>query len=218
MIVAIHKPRGETSFFTIKKVRSVSGIKKVGHSGTLDPFAEGVLVVGIGRNSTRKLASIACQEKEYRADLKLGIKTDTLDPEGKVIERSPVPELEEKGIKKVLCGFIGEIEQIPPMFSAKQVRGIRLYQLARQNIEIERNPVKVQIKSLTLESYSPDSISFSVICSKGTYIRQLGADIAEGLGTVGYLTSLQRIRVGDYTLDDCLSIEELSETWLSIAA
>jgi len=217
MIIALNKPKGKTSFDIVKEVRSISGITKVGHAGTLDPFAEGVLVVGIGRESTKRLSSLTLQDKEYRATLKLGFKTNTLDPEGRIVEKRPIPELDERTIKRVFDTFIGNIKQIPPMFSAKQVQGVRLYELARQNIEIERNPVNVTIKSLTLESFSKGRIDFSVVCSKGTYIRQLGADIAHKLGTVGYLLSLKRIRVGNYTMSDCTSIEELSEIWLSIA-
>jgi len=218
MIVPIDKPRGWTSFDVIRKVRSISGEKKVGHAGTLDPFAEGILVVGIGRHSTKQLRDLSLQEKEYEASLRLGIETDTLDPEGRIVAKKAIPELTENKIIEVFRVLTGFIEQTPPMYSAKKINGIRLYQLARQNIEVKRDPVRVEIKSLTLKSYSRDTIDFVVSCSKGTYIRQLGADIAHALGTVGHLISLKRVRVENFTLEDCKSLEELSESWLSITA
>lgn len=217
MIIAIDKPRGWTSFDVIKKVRSISGERKVGHAGTLDPFAEGILVLGIGRDGTKKLTHLALEEKEYVARLKLGLQTDTLDPDGQIVKTAPVPELTAEKITKIFHRFTGNIEQIPPMYSAKKVDGTRLYKLARQKLEVPRRPATVEIKSLTLNSFSADTIDFSVTCSKGTYVRQLGADVASALGTVGYLVSLKRIRAGNFVLDDCRSLEELSEVWLSIA-
>ncbi|MFQ6615425.1 MAG: tRNA pseudouridine(55) synthase TruB [Fidelibacterota bacterium] len=217
MILAIQKPRGWTSFDVVEKVRSVTGEKKVGHAGTLDPFAEGLLVVGVGRESTQRLSHIAQQEKEYRARIRLGISTDTLDTEGNVVTRKPVPPLTRSRIEKVFKSFTGTIQQVPPMYSAKKVGGTRLYELARENKEIPRRPATVTIKELTLEDFTQKTIRFSVVCSKGTYIRQLGADVAQALGTVGYLEALTRIRIGNITLKECHSLQDLEQQWLSIA-
>lgn len=217
MILAVHKPPGWTSFDVVRKVRSITGEKKVGHAGSLDPFAEGVLVVGVGRHSTKRLSVITRQEKEYRAVLRLGIMTDTLDPEGRVVMRKPVPPLTRARVEDVFKSFTGTVQQVPPMYSAKKVGGTPLYTLARDNKEIPRKPVMVTIKELKLHDLTPDTIGFSVVCSKGTYVRQLGADMARALGTVGTLDALIRVRIGDVTLDECLSLEDLERQWLSIA-
>ena len=212
MILNLHKPVGWTSFDVVKKVRSVIKEKKVGHGGTLDPFAEGVLIIGTGKD-TKKLTSITGADKTYKARICLGEITDTLDTEGQVIEAKPVPEINMDDIHKVLDSFLGTSCQIPPMFSAKKVNGQRLYKLARKNIEVKRDPVQINIKSIGLLDYLDHSLSFSVTCSKGTYIRVLGKDIAEKLGTVGYLKSLVRTQVGPYSIDDSKTIEEFQASW-----
>ena len=217
MILNLHKPVGWTSFDVVKKVRSVIKEKKVGHGGTLDPFAEGVLIIGTGKD-TKKLTSITGADKTYKARICLGEITDTLDTEGQVIEAKPVPEINADDIHKVLDSFLGTSCQIPPMFSAKKVNGQRLYKLARKNIEVKREPVQINIKSIDLLNYSDCSLSFSVTCSKGTYIRVLGKDIAEKLGTVGYLKSLVRMQVGPYSIDDSKTIEEFQASWKLSAA
>lgn len=217
MILNLHKPVGWTSFDVVKKVRSIIKEKKVGHGGTLDPFAEGVLIIGTGKD-TKKLTSITSADKTYIARLCLGEITDTLDTEGQVIEAKPVPEINADDIHKVLDSFLGTSCQIPPMFSAKKVNGQRLYKLARKNIEVKREPVQINIKSIGLLDYLDHSLSFSVTCSKGTYIRVLGKDIAEKLGTVGYLKSLVRMQVGPYSIDDSKTIEEFQASWKLSAA
>ena len=217
MILNLHKPVGWTSFDVVKKVRSIIKEKKVGHGGTLDPFAEGVLIIGTGKD-TKKLTSITSADKTYIARLCLGEITDTLDTEGQVIEAKPVPEINADDIHKVLDSFLGTSCQIPPMFSAKKVNGQRLYKLARKNIEVKRDPVQINIKSIGLLDYLDHSLSFSVTCSKGTYIRVLGKDIAEKLGTVGYLKSLVRMQVGPYSIDDSKTIEEFQASWKLSAA
>ena len=217
MILNLHKPVGWTSFDVVKKVRSVIKEKKVGHGGTLDPFAEGVLIIGTGKD-TKKLTSITGADKTYKARICLGEITDTLDTEGHVIEAKPVPEINTDDIHQVLESFLGTSCQIPPMFSAKKVNGQRLYKLARKNIEVKRDPVQINIKSIGLLDYLDHSLSFSVTCSKGTYIRVLGKDIAEKLGTVGYLKSLVRTQVGPYSIDDSKTIEEFQASWKLSAA
>ena len=217
MILNLHKPVGWTSFDVVKKVRSVIKEKKVGHGGTLDPFAEGVLIIGTGKD-TKKLTSITGADKTYKARICLGEITDTLDTEGQVIEAKPVPEINAHDIHKVLDSFLGTSCQIPPMFSAKKVNGQRLYKLARKNIEVKREPVQINIKSMDLLNYLNHSLSFSVTCSKGTYIRVLGKDIAEKLDTVGYLKSLVRMQVGPYSIDDSKTVEEFQASWKLSAA
>lgn len=217
MIINIYKPVGWTSFGVVKKIRGITKEKKVGHAGTLDPFAEGVLIVGTGRD-TKKLTGISSDYKSYKATLKLGEATNTLDVEGRITEKSDVPNLSKDLLETVLQGFLGKQKQIPPMFSAKKVGGKKLYELARKNIEIEREPKEIKIKEIELIEYSNTSIKFKVNCSKGTYVRVLGSDIAKAIGTVGYLTKLIRISVGSYSVDESMQIEEFEKKWKNISA
>jgi len=215
VIVAVNKPMGWTSFDVVDKIRSLTGERKIGHAGTLDPFAAGVLVVGIGRGSTKRLSEFTNTYKVYEATLRLGLATDTLDVEGKITEQKSVPQLNESKVLAVFSLFMGTIEQVPPMYSAKKVNGQKLYELARKNITIEREAVTVEIKELLLLSLFDHSIKFRVNCSKGTYIRQLGADIAVKLDTVGHLTELTRTTVGEYKLEDCVEFAQVEEQWMS---
>jgi tRNA pseudouridine55 synthase len=217
MIINIYKPVGWTSFGVVKKIRGITKEKKVGHAGTLDPFAEGVLIIGTGRD-TKKLTDISSDYKSYTATLKLGETTNTLDVEGRITEKSDVPNLSKDLLETVLQGFLGKQKQIPPMFSAKKVGGKKLYELARKNIEIEREPKEIEIKEIELIEYSNTSIMFKVNCSKGTYVRVLGSDIAKAIGTVGYLTKLIRISVGSYSVDESMQIEEFEKKWKNISA
>ena len=214
MIFNIDKPVGWTSFDVVKKVKRITGHKKVGHGGTLDPFASGVLMLGTEKD-TKNLSEITKSNKSYQAELLLGVKTNTLDPEGKIIDEKPIPKLNEHILLKILKTFKGKQKQIPPMFSAKKRGGVRLYKLARKNIEIERNEVDIEIDEISLVSFSEDKIIFNVSCSKGTYIRVLASDIAEKLDTVGYLINLKRTRVGNYFIKDSKSIEDFEKSWKS---
>ena len=212
MILNIHKPIGWTSFDVVKKIRGIVKVKKVGHGGTLDPFAEGVLIIGTEKD-TKQLSLITAEDKSYTATIKLGEITNTLDTEGDVIETKPIPELTHDAIESVLNTFLGKSLQTPPMFSAKKVKGQRLYILARKNIEIEREPVEIYIKDISLDEFIGTELTFSSTCSKGTYIRVLGKDIAEKLGTVGYLTSLIRTQVGGFSIDESQSLQEFEDSW-----
>jgi len=211
MIININKPAGWTSFDVVKKVRGIIKEKKVGHAGTLDPFAKGVLVLGTGPD-TKKLTDITMANKTYWAELTLGKATDTQDRDGKIIAEEVVPELTKETIAAVLASFDGPQEQIPPMYSAKHVNGQRLYKLARKNKTVERKPVRIYIEKISLLDYTEPVITFNVTCSKGTYVRVLGADIAAKLGTVGHLTALTRTSVGAYHIADATTIEELSNS------
>ena len=214
MIFNIYKPVGWTSFDVVKKIRGITKEKKVGHAGTLDPFAGGVLIIGTN-SDTKKLGKISGTIKSYRAELQLGEETDTLDLDGKVVNTKPVPILDKDSIKSVLNHFIGKHKQIPPMYSAKKVNGVRLYKLARKNKTIHREPVEVNIIDLTLNDIQDKQIDFSVTCSKGTYIRVLGQEIAKKLGTEGHLTKLQRIAVGDFVVQDSIPLKEFEAKLMS---
>ena len=215
MIYSIYKPVGWTSFDVVKKIKGITKENKVGHAGTLDPFAEGVLIIGTGKD-TKKLSDISSSNKSYRAILKLGETTETLDNEGPITDTKKVPDLDKVEVGKVLSTFKGDYIQTPPMFSAKRVNGVRLYKLARKNIKVTREPIKVEISEIWLNTFTNKEIDFSVTCSKGTYIRVLGQDIAIKLKTFGYLTKLVRIKVGPYIIDNSTSIKTFEDKWKSI--
>ena len=215
MIYSIYKPVGWTSFDVVNKIRFITKEKKVGHGGTLDPFAEGVLIIGTGKD-TKRLQNISNNKKSYEAKLVLGAKTDTLDNEGKIIENKIIPDLEISKIVSVLRSFVGDYNHFPPMYSAKKVNGIRLYKLARKNKTIKRDPILSNISEMKLIEYTKNIITFSVTCSKGTYVRVLGSDIANNLGTVGYLDKLIRTNVGTFNIADTIKIKDFENQWKSI--
>ena len=217
MIINIYKPVGWTSFDVVRKLRGITKEKKVGHAGTLDPFAEGVLIIGTGKD-TKMLTSISSDYKSYIATLKLGEETNTMDTEGEIVEKSDIPKLSIDIIQNTLNGFLGKQKQIPPMFSAKKVGGKKLYELARKNVEIEREPKDIAIKEICLVNFVKNKIIFKVTSSKGTYIRVLGSDIAKALGTVGHLSTLVRTSVGEYFVEDAIRIEEFEKQWKNISA
>ncbi|MEA2076773.1 MAG: tRNA pseudouridine(55) synthase TruB [Candidatus Marinimicrobia bacterium] len=216
MTVPLHKPIDWTSFDVVNKCRYATGFKKVGHAGTLDPFAEGVLILGFGKH-TKLLDEHKHKDKVYRVDIELGKETDTLDGTGQILkstkEVSP-PALDD--IQAVLPKFTGEITQIPPMYSAKKVKGKRLYTLARAGKIIERDPIRVRINAIDILEYEWPRLTCRVSCSTGTYIRTLAADIGSALGCGAYANALVREQVGDITLDECYTIEAFIEAWKSI--
>ena len=207
-IIIIAKPEGFTSFDVVAKMRGMLHTKKVGHAGTLDPMATGVLPVFVGRG-TKCCDILPCQDKEYRAVFRLGITTDTQDITGKVLEQRPVTA-DRAQVEQVISEFVGEIEQVPPMYSAVQINGQRLYDLARQGIEVERPARKITIYRCDLlgEGPNPNEYSIDVACSKGTYIRTLCADIGEKLGCGAAMTSLCRTQAAGFTLEEALPLEE----------
>jgi len=211
-IVNIEKLEGWTSFDVVKKIKKITGFKKVGHAGTLDPFASGVLLICIGR-ATKKIKDFMDLPKQYRAVLHLGKTTNTLDKTGNFIEEKPVPKLAESEIRQILQTFTGKIEQKVPAYSAVKVGGRRFYSLARQGKEVPDRFKIVHIYELRLLDYQDDRLTFEVSCSRGTYIRSLGLDIAQKMGTTGYLTELVRQSIGDYRIEDSLSIDQFSELW-----
>ena len=211
----MHKPEGWTSFDIVKKIRSITKEKKVGHGGTLDPFAEGVLIIGTGRD-TKNLSKVAEQKKTYEAVIQLGSQTDTLDTEGNLVNTMPIPLLNHKQLESILSSFKGIYKHKPPMFSAKKINGTRLYNLARKNITIEREEIISNIYNIKLNTFTDSLVDFSVTCSKGTYIRVLGSDIAEKIGTIGYLIKLVRTGIGDYKISDSISIHKFESQWKSL--
>ena len=211
----MYKPVGWTSFDLVKKVRSITREKKVGHGGTLDPFAEGVLIIGTGKE-TKLLTQVSDEKKSYNGVIQLGSETYTLDTEGEVINTTPIPAIDRNDLNKTLHSFKGKYIHKPPMFSAKKVNGTRLYKLARKNIEIDRKKLISTIYDIKLNDYSDQLIDFSVTCSKGTYIRVLASDIAKKIGTIGYLVKLIRTSIGDYKISNSLSIDKFESQWKSI--
>jgi tRNA pseudouridine55 synthase len=207
-ILLLDKPRDKTSFYLVGRLRRIFNEKKIGHAGTLDPFATGVMVMLIGKTYTRLSDSFLGEGKEYIAQAKLGISTDSYDCDGAIVSETPsIPTLEI--VQTVLSHFQGEILQIPPMFSAKKIGGKKLYELARQGKTIERLPVKIHLQT-SLISYNYPFLEFSVSCSKGTYIRSVAHEIGEMLGCGAHLTQLQRVRSGNFHLKDCLNLDYLS--------
>lgn len=206
----VNKPIGPTSFGVIAKLRRVTGIKKIGHAGTLDPFASGVLVIAIGREATRLISQYVKLDKEYEAVLRLGAVTDTYDRMGKVEKLNVTSKKIDIGeIQKVLAKFKGEQKQTPPMFSAKKVNGKKLYELARKGIKIERKAALINIYELELLEYAFPLLKIRVKCSSGTYIRTLAHDIGQILGCGAYLEELKRTAVGKFKLDQCVDLNKL---------
>ena len=213
MIYNIYKPKDFSSFSIVKKIKYITK-EKVGHSGTLDPFADGVLVLGVGK-STKKLSSIIQYDKTYEGIIKLGIQTDSMDLTGRVISEKKIPAISTKMLDECANSFIGELLQRTPMFSARKIDGVRLYKLARKNISIKTNPKLITVKNLKIELIDDNNLKVLVECSSGTYIRVLAEDIADYLGTVGHLTSLTRLSVGKYSLSESLTVENFKEEWKS---
>lgn len=209
-IVLLNKPAGVSSNGILQKVIRVFNAKKGGHTGALDPFATGLLPICLGE-ATKVSGLLLDADKGYIATLKLGEQSDTGDTEGEIIQTLPVPDLNESLIEAAFAQFKGSIEQVPPMYSALKHQGKPLYYYARQGIEIERPARPIQIKALELISFAPDQIVFRVLCSKGTYVRTLGEDIAKALGTVGHLTALHRIQTGSLKGDDMLTLDEIEQ-------
>ena len=212
-ILYIDKPYKWTSFDAVKRIRGAllrrMKIKKlkVGHAGTLDPLATGVMVICTGR-STRLIESLQAGVKEYIATIALGATTPSFDLETEIDATYPTAHITEERVKDVLKKFVGRIEQVPPSFSACKINGERAYKRARRGAEVHIKPKILVIDEIELLNFSPESITIRVVCSKGTYIRALARDIGEALDSGGHLTALQRTRVGDISLEQCMSIEK----------
>lgn len=209
--ILIDKPENWTSHDVVAYLRKVTGVKKIGHSGTLDPFATGLLIVGVGREATKRLDEFKAMDKTYEATLRLGAVSDTYDRTGTIV-LSPHPAapssliIGEEKIRQTLKKFIGAQTQTPPMYSAKKVGGKKLYELARKGIEIERRPEEITIYDIRLNGWEPEKNFLHITChvSSGTYIRTLAHDIGQALGTGAYCEELRRTAIGEYKVVDAI--------------
>ncbi len=208
-VIIMDKPKGVTSFKALGIVKRALGTKKVGHTGTLDPDATGVLPILVGK-ATKAAELLSAADKEYEAKIKLGVRTDTLDLSGTVLEEREV-KVSESDIISVIKSFEGDIMQLPPMYSAVSVGGRRLYDLARSGEEVERTERKVNIQSIEVTDISLPYVTFTVSCSKGTYIRTLADDIGEKLSTLAAVAELRRTRCGVFTLENAHTPEEIEK-------
>lgn len=214
--LVINKPAGWTSFDVVARVRRLVGVRKVGHAGTLDPAATGVLPVAVG-HATRVLEYLSATDKTYVAEVTFGVETDSHDRDGDVTATRDASFLTRERIEQALTGFRGEIMQIPPMHAALKVKGQRLYDLARRGEVIEREPRSIVINELTLLDWQPPVATLLVDCSKGTYIRALARDLGAETGAGAYLSSLIRTRTGPFTLEQAMTLEELAAADLPAA-
>lgn len=205
-VLVIDKPAGPTSHDVVAKIRRALKEKKVGHTGTLDPVATGVLPLVLGK-ATKVAQYLTGSDKVYHAVVQLGVTTATLDGAGEVIDERPV-EVTEEQVHKALAAFRGDIDQIPPMYSAKKVDGKRLYQLARKGIEVERESKQVTVHHLELLEWAPTTLSLRVECTAGTYVRVLARDIGERLGCGAHLKRLRRVAAGPFRIDDAIPLDE----------
>jgi tRNA pseudouridine55 synthase len=205
-LLSIDKPGDRTSHDVVAHIRRLTRMPRVGHAGTLDPQATGVLLIGLGAG-TKLMPFLHEHPKTYRATLQLGVRTDSYDAAGKVVEVRAVGELDRERVEAVLAGFRGPIEQIPPMYSALKRQGQRLYDLARQGLDVERHPRRVQIFALTLVEHTSATLGLEVQCSSGTYIRVLADDIGAKLGCGAHLAALVRTAIGPFRLEQALTLE-----------
>lgn len=209
-VLIIDKPSGITSHDVVAKVRKALKTKKVGHTGTLDPLATGVLVVCVEK-ATKLVNYLTCDEKIYEVEMKLGIKTDTGDITGNIIDEDTNYKVIIKEVNEVIKSFVRKQKQIPPMYSAIKVNGQKLYELARKGIEIEREPRDIEIFDIYNIEINNELIKYTVHCSKGTYVRSLCEDIAQRLGTIGTMTNLRRIKSGQFEIENAIKIDDISE-------
>jgi tRNA pseudouridine55 synthase len=201
--LVVDKPRGWTSHDVVDAARRWLGTRRVGHLGTLDPLATGVLPLAV-REATKLVPFLEGGEKSYAGAIRLGLETDTLDAEGEVVRRHEGPLPDEAAVREALAAFVGEIEQLPPMFSAVKQGGVPLHRLAREGREVERKPKRVRIDRLELVKYGPPDVEIEVDCSAGTYVRALASDLGRRLGCGAHLASLRRTRSGPFTEDQAL--------------
>ena len=204
-LLIFDKPSGLTSHDVVKRVRHAAKIRQVGHAGTLDPLATGVLVVCVGQ-ATRVSEYLLGHDKAYRATIRLGLETNTYDADGEIVATRDV-NVDRTAVERALAQFVGEIRQVPPMYSAIKRDGQKLYELARQGIEIEREARSVVIRSIELRAYQPPDATIDVRCSAGTYIRSIAHDLGAALGTGGHLIELTRTAAGSFTIDQAITLE-----------
>lgn len=212
-IIAVNKPKGITSFDVIRKLKKILNTEKIGHTGTLDPLATGVMLVCVGR-ATKLASDLEAKDKIYIADFDIGYATDTYDIEGKKIVENTI-EISKENLEQSIKKFIGNIKQIPPMYSAIKIDGNKLYHLARKGIEVERPERDVTIEYINLSDFKDNKAKIETKVSKGCYIRSLIYDIGQDLGTYATMTALQRKQVGDYSLENSYSLEQIEKMVLN---
>ena len=210
-IIVVNKPDGMTSHDVVACVRKKLNIRRIGHAGTLDPIATGVLVLLLGKK-TKLFNKFVALDKAYRATLVLGTETTSADTQGKIIRQAPYSHITEAQVEEAFARFCGDLEQIPPMVSAVKIKGRKLYQLARKGIEISRAPRKIRVDCLKLEAFNPPEVKFYLECSKGTYVRQLAEDIGKYLGCGACISQIQRTRVGAFRVEDAVLLKDLNES------
>ncbi len=208
-ILLVDKDKGPTSHDIVNKVRRLFGIKKVGHAGTLDPMATGLMIILVGR-ATKVSQYLMSLGKVYEGTLLLGIETDSQDAEGAVVAEKPVPVLEEEQVKSAMRAFLGDQYQTPPMFSAKKIQGQTLYKLARKGQTVEREPRVIHVSRFEMIRFMPPEIDFVVASSKGAYVRTIAHDLGNKLGCGGHLCKLRRTQVGDFDISRALTLEALA--------
>ncbi|MGD9898421.1 MAG: tRNA pseudouridine(55) synthase TruB [Calditrichaceae bacterium] len=216
-LVLINKEENWTSFDAVKKIRNYLKIRKVGHAGTLDPFATGLLILGVGQG-TKMMAELSGLSKTYRALVRFGIETDTYDRTGKTVRETAADHLELNDIEKAVEKMTGNLEQVPPMYSAKKINGQPLYKLARKGIEIERKPVNITIHDARVLNWKSPLLSLDLNVSKGTYIRSYAHELGKLLEVGACLDELERTSIGQYKLEDSFTINEFIGYWKDLAA
>ena len=208
-LVVVHKPRGMTSFDVVRRVRKLARMKKVGHTGTLDPEATGVLPVALGR-CTKLSKFLVLDEKRYQFTMRLGEARDTGDLEGEVVRTAPWDHLRRRDMEAELPQFVGDVDQVPPAYSAIKVDGKRAYELARAGEEVKLEARKVRIEELVIRDWRLPEVDLEVRCGPGTYIRSLARDLGEALGSAAHTTMIHRLQVGPFAIDDAVHLEELT--------
>ena len=212
-IIVVNKPKGITSFDVIRKLKKILKTKKIGHTGTLDPLATGIMLICVGK-ATKLASDLEAKDKVYIADFDIGYATDTYDIEGKKIAENII-DVSKEDLEQSIKKFIGNIKQVPPMYSAIKIDGNKLYHLARKGIEVERPERDVTIEYINLLNFKDNKAKIETKVSKGCYIRSLIYDIGQDLGTYATMTALQRKQVGDYSLEDSYSLEQIEEMVLN---
>jgi tRNA pseudouridine55 synthase len=215
-ILLIDKDRDWSSFDVVKKVRNTVRLKKVGHAGTLDPFASGLMILGAGKG-TKELGALTALRKKYQVTIRFGAESDTLDRTGNITAEKSIVDLDLNGIEKALDSFPETYDQIPPMFSAKRVNGKRLYKLARAGVEIERKPVKVSIFEKRVLSWNPPYLTMILEVSKGFYIRSFASELGKKTGAGALTEELRRLSISSYRVEDSFRIDEFVSIWKDLA-
>ena len=214
-IILIDKPSGPTSFQVVSKIRKITGVKKVGHSGTLDPKASGLMIVCTGKK-TKEMDRFINLNKTYTGIIRLGLTSPSMDTETECTELSLSKDLDEKKIFEIRDSFLGEIEQIPPMYSAVKINGKKLYNLARKGKSIVREPRKIIIEKFEIEKIDLPDIHFSITCSKGTFIRVIADDFGKKLNSGGILAELRRTEIGEFRVDEAIRIDQFDSQIFSV--